>query len=315
MKNFSKTMLTGCLLLFLALFLAPVQKVSAYGLTQTDATKNSITVSWTAEENALNYSIYVGTDSTDAVLYQTVTPTVTSITISGLPAGTSRYIKVEYDYYSYDKTKTYTTTAGTMYDAITLPGKVTGLNQERWYYFALSFYAEWDKMTGVDGYEYQVTNSNGKKIASGTSTGTSFNVNQISNKMIYLGKVRAYTTFNGQKYYGEWSDTAYFFTQPRLTKLQASKKGLTVKWGKVSGATGYDVYVSLKPTTGYKKVKSVGKSVSSVKITKFKGKKIKPKKSYYVYIVTKKKVGKITYTSGKLYYWDSKGSLSDLKYL
>ena len=198
--------------------------------------------------------------------------------------------------------------AGSLYDAKTLPGKVTGLSQKRWWYFNLDFEAAWDKQTGVDGYEYVFKTSNGKKFASGT---ISYNTNStsvynINNSMIYTGRVRAFMIYNGQKYYGAWSDVAYFFTQPRITSIGVSNKKLTVKWGKVSGATGYDVYVSTKPTSGYRKVKSVSKKVSSVTITKFRSKKISSSKTYYVYIATKKKTSKKTYTSGKLYYWNSK---------
>jgi hypothetical protein len=121
-------------------------------------------------------------------------------------------------------------------------------------------------------------------------------------------QVRAYTTLNGQTYYGDWSDAAYFFTQPRITKAKVSGNKLTVKWKKVGGATGYDIYVSTKPTTGYKKVKSVSAKASSVTLTKLKGKKISSKKKYYVYIATKKKTSTGTYTSGKLYYWNTKNS-------
>ena len=85
---------------------------------------------------------------------------------------------------------------------------------------------------------------------------------------------------------------------------------VTLKWAKINGATSYDVYVSTSKTKGYKKVKTVGKSKSSVTIKKFKGKKIKKSKKYYVYVAAAKKVGKKRYDSGRLYYWNSK----DTKY-
>ncbi|MEE3472827.1 MAG: hypothetical protein VZR24_19455, partial [Butyrivibrio hungatei] len=50
-------------------------------------------------------------------------------------------------------------------------------------------------------------------------------------------------------------------------------------------------------------VKTVkGGKKRSATISKFKKKKFKGTK-YYVYVVTRKKVGKRTYTSGSEYYW------------
>lgn len=136
-------------------------------------------------------------------------------------------MKVEYDYSSAYSSTIYHSTVGSLYDAVTLPGKVTGLKQERWYYFINQFNAVWTKQ---------------------------------------------------------------------------------------EGATGYDVYVSTKPTTGYKRVKSVGKSTYSATISKLSGKKFSSKKKYYVYIVTKKKVGKVTHKSGRLYYWNTKSPVSSFGY-
>lgn len=312
MKKLLKLMLSTSLLFLLVVCLAPASKAEA-AVKQNGIAKNSITLSWDAEKDAVNYQVYIDAGSNytrEWTLYKTLAPSQTSITITGLPAGCEKSIRVEYEYYSYDGTKTYTSVAGTVYDAKTLPGKVTGLKQEKWWYFALVFDATWDKQEGADGYEYIVKDSKGKKKASEkkASLFTSFSVSKISNNQIYTAQVRAYTEFEGKTYYGEWSNTAYFFTQPRVNKASVSKNKLQIKWGKVSGATGYDVYVSTKPRTGYKKVKSVGKKVSSVTIKKFKNKKISSKKKYYVYVATKKKVGKTTYTSGKLYYWDTKST-------
>ena len=124
--------------------------------------------------------------------------------------------------------------------------------------------------------------------------------------MVYNIRVRAYADIAGQRLYGDWSDLCYCFTQPRLKSLKVSGNKLTVSWGKVAGATGYDVYVSTKPKTGYKKVKSVGKNVSSLSITKLKGKSISSKKKYFVYVETKKKVNGQVNKSGRLYYWNTK---------
>ena len=119
--------------------------------------------------------------------------------------------------------------------------------------------------------------------------------------MVYNVQVRGYITVNGQKYYDKWSDKAYLFTQPMVKKASVSGSKLKITWSKVSGVTGYDVYVSAKEKSGYKKVKSLSSSKSSVTVSKLGGKKFSSKKTYYIYIVGKKKVGKTTYTSGRHY--------------
>ena len=90
------------------------------------------------------------------------------------------------------------------------------------------------------------------------------------------------------------------------TSIKVKKGSLSFQWGKVGGASGYDVYISTKPKKGYKKVKSVGKNTTKLTIRKFKGKKINPKKTYYMYVETKKKNGSKVNKSGRLYYWNTK---------
>lgn len=310
MKKHLKSILAGCLLFVCAFLLMPANKAAAYGITQTGATQTSMTFEWTPESKAVKYHVYVGTTSSDLQLYTSLDPSTTSVTIQNLPAGCKRWVKVTYDYPNYNNTTTLSMTVGSVYDAITLPGKVTRLNQTKWWYWILKFDAAWDKQEGVTGYQYTIKTNTGKKKLTGKTTYNSPNlsVSNVKNNIIYTGQVRAYTIFNGKTYYGPWSDKAYFFTQPRITKAKVSKNKLTIKWAKVGGATGYDVYVSTKPTTGYKKVKSVSSKTSSVTIKTLSKKKFSSKKKYYTYIVTKKKVGKKTSTSGRLYYWNNKNS-------
>lgn len=315
MKKSLKRFILSFMMVAFAFAAVPVVKAQA-SVSQTGATQNALTVQWTPESKALRYYVYVGDDSSTAKLYATLPASATSATISGLPAGSKKYVKVMYDYQGYSKVYTYT--AGSVYDAKTIPGKVTGLRQSKWWYFIKKFDATWDRQSGADGYEWIVYKSNGKKLKTGVTSYNSstptFSSPKISNNMVYSAKVRAYSTINGKKYTGAWSDASYFFTQPRVTRAKVSGSKLNVKWKKVSGATGYTVYVSTKPKSGYKKVKTVGKNTSSVTISKLKGKKFSPKKKYYVYVTTNKKVGKRKYDSGRLYYWDTKSPTSRFNY-
>ncbi len=310
MKKWLRNLTTACFLALFAGLAAAPAGVSAYGLTQSNPSADSITVSWEPEEDALAYHVYAGEDYAAAALVRDLPASATSVTIPGLKPGTEYYVNVKYDERSYSGgINTYSVGSD---DLRTMPAKVANVHETQWYYFAKSFTVEWSRQTGADGYEYKITKSNGKKVAAGVedSKYTYFlsYSKKVSNSMIYVVQVRSYATICGKKYYGDWSDKCYCFTQPRLKSAKVSGNKLVVKWGKVTGATGYEIYVSTNPKKGYKKVKTVGKNASSATIAKFKKKKFSGKKSYYVYVLTVKKVGKHKNTSGRVYYWNTKNS-------
>jgi len=78
---------------------------------------------------------------------------------------------------------------------------------------------------------------------------------------------------------------------------------LNVRWNKIAGVTGYDIYVSTKRDSGYKKVASVGRNTTRTNISRFNKKKFSKNKGYYVYVEAKKKVGKTTYKSNSRNTW------------
>lgn len=292
-------------------------QTSASGLVQVNPAYDSITVQWNPMGDRVHmYHVYAGMSALDAVAVADLDPSVTTATIGGLAPGNTRYIKVTYDYWNYNHTRLYAgvdaKTAGVLSRARTLPGKVLNIRPDKWYSVAKVFWVRWDKLDSVDGYEYAINTSGGDLVATGTVKAVerpAVNLSGISNQRIYTVQARAYTDISGQRCFGEWSDKVYCFTQPQVRKAAVSANNkLTIKWGKVSGATGYEVYVSTKKNSGYKKVKTTSKNKTSVTLTKFRGKRISAKKRYYVYVVTKKKVGGTTYRSGKVYYWNTKNA-------
>lgn len=292
-------------------------QTAARGLTQVNPAYDSITVQWNPMgENVERYHVYAGTSAQDAVAVADLDATVTTATIGDLTPGSTRYIKVTYDYWNYNHTRLYTgadaRTAGVLSNARTFPARVMNIRQDKWYSVAKVFWVRWDKLDSVDGYEYMINTSGGDLVGTGTVkplARPAVSLSGISNQRIYTVRARAYADIGGQRCFGEWSDKIYCFTQPKVKKAAVSAKNrLTIRWGKVSGATGYEVYVSTKKKSGYKKVKTTGKNKTSVTLSEFRGKKISAKKRYYVYVVTKKKVGKTTYRSGKLYYWNTKNA-------
>lgn len=79
-----------------------------------------------------------------------------------------------------------------------------------------------------------------------------------------------------------------FQTAPRSCKVAKDKKSFTIKWRKAAYVTGYEVWCSTKPKSGYKKIKTLGKNTTSCTIKKINGKKVNANKPYYYFIKTLK---------------------------
>lgn len=286
--------------------LATAVKAHAYGIEQADVQNTGIPIKWTKpNEKVLNYTVYAGKDYNSLRKIATLDANATSCTVPAA-AGTKSYIKVEYTYQGYSQQ--YTSTLGSLYDAVTLPTKVTGVNQLRWWRFALNSDVGWNRVESATGYKLTFRNSKNKIIKEETTRYNSSKpesmLTKVKNNMIYTVVVQAYTTLNGRTYWGTPSDRAYLFTSPEVKSSRIKGGKLKVTWAPVSGATGYDIYVSTSPKKGYKLVKTIkGGNKKTATIKKFKKKKFKNKKKYFVYVVTRKKVGGRTYTSGSEYYW------------
>ena len=312
MKKIVTTKLWAVLLLT-GLFLAVYPKdAKAAGylsavqdLKQADATVNSITLEWSPSENATEYRVYYRESGSSADYVLCGSTNETRFVISNLKDGTEYYVQVK----ASDGTKE--SFGKTLYDAVTFPARVDSLHQKRWYYFIHSLDIGWDYKSGVSGYEISLCNSKGKVLQKkevGAASSTSFNNVKDS---VYTVEARAYTVFQNQKHYSATS-SINCIPQARISKLKISGKKLSLSWKKVDGATGYKIYASTKKYKGYKLIKTLGKKSGKYTITKLKGKKINPKKTYYVYVETICKKGKKKGSSGALYYWSTKGGYGHL---
>ncbi len=261
-----------------------------------------------ASEEVLSYTIYVKKNDGDWVQKQTLGGGAQTATVTGLkPTDSYIWIKGEYKYKFKNSTtgKVYDGTR-TVYDVKMRPAKVTGLHQERWYYYIKQINAEWTRQNSITGYQTEFYGHNLKKVKRQLMDGAFKNYNtykKIKNGKTYKMRVRGYTEFGGTKVWGEWSAYTWFVGQTPKMKLTSKKKKITVTWGKVSGATSYTVMASTKPNKGYKAVKTVSaKKKARVTFKKLAKKKLKKGKTYYVYVRSNKKVGK------KTFYSNDKGS-------
>ena len=246
------------------------------------------------------YNIYLGEDYGSTKLFAKTPNTFYKIT--GLEDGKKYYVKVEP--YAADGS----IGSGRSLTIETMPARVKNFRQERWWYFINMLEVAWDRIETADTVNISLYNSKGKKVQSKilSPSSSSVSVSKMKDE-VYTVKIQASRTINGNTWQTPVS-TIQCFNQARISSAKVSKKKLTVKWKKVGGATGYDIYVSTKQKSGYKKLKSVGKNTTKATFSKFKGKSFNPKKTYYIYIETKKKNGKRIDKSGRLYYWNTKNT-------
>ncbi len=160
-----------------------------------------------------------------------------------------------------------------------VPKKVAGLKAKT--QATTSVTLSWSKSTGASGYEVYKYNSSKKKWQKVTSTSkNTYKVSKLKAGTTYQFKVRAYKSVSGKKYYSPYSTTLKWSTKPvktSITSISSKSKKATVKWKKVSGATGYEIYMATSKNGKYTRVKNV----TSSKTIKYTKSSLKKNKKYY----------------------------------
>lgn len=157
-----------------------------------------------------------------------------------------------------------------------VPKKVTNVKLKAGSGKTLTF--SFGKITGASGYEL-VLYQGSKKVTTVTTTKTSYQFKKLKENSSYTVKVRAYINAGGKKY-GAYSSNLNVKTAtkaPAWTKVSAEKGKAVLKWKKTTGASGYEVYMSTKEKSGYKKVAALSGS-AKVNYTK---KSLTSGKTYY----------------------------------
>jgi len=158
---------------------------------------------------------------------------------------------------------------------------------------------QWSKNDGnVSGYKVYKYNSKTKKWNyAGKTSNTNYTIKKLAAGTTYKYRVSAYKTIDGTQYFGSYSSTLTASTLPsttKITKLVTKNKKVTIKWNKVSNATGYEIYMSTRKNKGYSKIKNITKK-ATVSYTKGN---LKKNKTYYFKIRTYRTVnGKKVYSS------------------
>lgn len=139
----------------------------------------------------------------------------------------------------------------------------------------------WKKVTGAEGYKVSYS-TDGKKWTTVKTDKTSFTLKKLKSGKDYRFKVRAYAGSN-QGSYSSTVKTATKVGAGKLKTLKSSASGtLTATWSKLSGADGYQLYLSTSKKFTSKTTKKL--TVKKGKTVKTTVKKLKKNKKYYAKI-------------------------------
>lgn len=230
---------------------------------------NRVKVSWNEVSGADGYELYRATSLTGnfSNLSASIDSNGTSYLNENLTSGTAYYYKVR-AYKLIDGIKVYNSfssivSAKPVLPTITAPkATVAGYNKVK---------VSWNEVREADGYEvYRSTSLTGtySSIASlkYSSALSYINTNLTSNKSYYY-KIRAYRIHNGSKVYSSFSNVVN--AKPVLASVTTSKavsagyNKVKVSWGKVSEASGYEIYRSTSKTGTFSKVTTLSGSTNS----------------------------------------------------
>lgn len=264
-----------------------------------------IKVSWSAVTGATGYQVFRSTDNKNFTRIKSLyNGELTYVDTEANTSGKAYYYKIKAFKKDSDGTEyigsasasktTYFLTTPT----VTLTNKASGVK------------VAWGKSAKATGYYVYKSTDGGKtykniKTISSNTTVSYTDTAAKTNGTKYMYKVVAYKTVSGTTYKSVASavKTYYFVSKPAISSAtNSAARKMTVKWGKNSKATGYQIQYSLKSdfSSGNKSVTVKSASTVSKVITGLtKG------KTYYVRIRTYKTVGSTKYYSA----WSAKKSV------
>ncbi len=242
-----------------------VPKVTSLKATQTTST---IKLSWKKASGVSGYRVYKY-DAKTKKNTKIADTTATSYTVKKLKAGTA---------YSYT-VKAYKKVDGAVYwgagssvlKTATAPANLSKLTAKL---NKTTVTLTWSKVSGASGYRVYRYDS-GKKtyVKIADSKSTSAKVKNLKAGKTYKLAVRPFKTAGGKNIFSSSFKTVSVSiksaSKPATPKLKvtAGSKKAALSWSKISGATGYQVYMATSKNGKYSKITTV-KKVSTVKYTK-----------------------------------------------
>lgn len=216
-----------------------------------------VTLSWSqASGDVAGYRIYRYDEEQDKYVYLKAT-TDLSYEDENVTSGKTYQYKVR----CYWKIggKNYYGNYSPVVSVTTPPAKVTNVGTEK--RSSLYLTLSWDKVSGASGYRIYQYNEDTKAYEKVTTISdgdtTSYKITGLSSAKEYQFKVRAYKKVDGGTLWGSSSSVYIDYTNPLKTRnLTASTKSssVTLKWDKVTRASGYRVYRYNRSTKKYERI-------------------------------------------------------------
>ncbi|MBR0455434.1 MAG: CHAP domain-containing protein [Firmicutes bacterium] len=212
------------------------------GFKFSSRTYSSVEFIWNGYPKASGYEVYRSTEGKNGDYERIKTTTSTSIKRTGLTTNKTCYYKVRAYKKDSNGKRTYTkfTEAKPGTPRLNTPTitVVSGKDGVK---------ASWGQVSGASGYElYRATSQNGDYSLLKKLSGTSYTDKSTTTNKAYYYKVRAYRTVDDSKKNGYFG-SAKMGMKASISKVSgvsasSSSNCVALKWGAVSGASGYEVY-------------------------------------------------------------------------
>ncbi|MDO5291710.1 MAG: GH25 family lysozyme [bacterium] len=211
---------------------------------------DSIKLTWSAINYSNGYYVYRST-SKNGTYTKVATVKGTSYTNKNLQPKKKYYYKV----YGYKQSEQaiILSTAATIVSATPVLLAPTNFKVSATQYNSVTL--KWSKVTGATKYRVTVaTSKNGTYKKLGYTTGTSYKHTKLTLGKQYYYKVEAVKIWNNKNY---WSPSSKIVSgkpkvaKTKITKISTSSRKVTIKYSKISGATGYAVYRSTSKNGKY----------------------------------------------------------------
>lgn len=201
-------------------------------LTKIENKSNGVKITWGKVSGAKEYNVYRKTGK-DGSWTRLATVTSTTYTDKKAVGGTSYYYAVRA--VSGSSISSYNSN-GIGIKFLSMPSVTSISNTTK------GISVKWGTVKGASGY-YLYRKVSGAKSWTRIAelTGTSYTDKNVKNGTTYVYTIKAVSgnTVSASNGTG-WS--LRFISSPKLSTPTSAKSGITVKWGKVSGASGYYVY-------------------------------------------------------------------------
>ena len=266
-------------------------------IKQIDAEPNSLTVNWEKSAGATGYVVRFGTSEATAKDYATVKNTTCKLT--GLTPDTQYYLAV-FPVRKVSSSFSASYSAIVCYKLITTAPAVKDLKLTEWDVRTNQIELSWSNTAKYEGgYQCEVYSADGTKllktysVAGRRAKKTYFKNKKLKNTPFQY-RMRTYSTINGQKFYGAWSDMKVAVPQGILKAEKKSDTSIKLSWDKIAGARTYTIGIATKDGGKFKTLKTLKK-------TSFVVTNLDANKDYYFYVKANKvAVGGKTYSSTKV---------------